>query len=70
MTLATIAIFTAVVGTWWLHTQYAPSLVELTPFLRYEYAWPLRRVVTTALAVALPIGILGNLANLTVRQEK
>lgn len=70
MTLTTVSVFAAVVGTWWLHTHYAASLTDLTPFLRYDYAWPLTRVISTALAVALPIGILGNLANLTVAHEK
>jgi hypothetical protein len=70
MAFSSSAVFVAIVGTWWLHTQYAASLTDLTPFLRYDYAWSLTRVVSTALVVALPIGILGNLVNLTVAEEK
>lgn len=70
MALSSIAVFVAIVGTWWLHTHYAASLMDLTPFFRYDYAWTLTRVALTALAVALPIGIVGNLVNLTVAQEK
>lgn len=70
MALSSIAVFAGIVGTWWIHTQYAASLMDLTPVFRYAYAWSLTRVSLTALGVALPIGILGNLVNLTLAEEK
>ena len=70
MALASLAVLVAVVGTWWIHAQYAASLMDLTPVFRYDYAWTLLRVAFTALGVALPIGILGNLVNLSITEEK
>lgn len=68
--LTSLAVFAAVLGTWWLHINRAGSPVELTPIFRYAYAWPLTQVSVTALLVALPIGILGNLVNLSVKDER
>lgn len=70
MVISSVAVFTAVVGTWWVHANYATTLMDLTPVFRYDYTWSLGRVAFTALAVALPIGILGNLVNLSVVEEK
>jgi hypothetical protein len=70
MLLSSLSVFAAVVGTWWIHLNYAASLMDLTPVFRYDYTWTLARVAFTALAVALPIGILGNLVNLFVVEEK
>ena len=70
MALSSIAIFVAIVGTWWLHIHYSVSQLDLTPFFRYDYAWTLTHVALIALGVALPIGMVGNLVNLTVAQEK
>ncbi len=69
MFLASLSVFTAILGTWWLHTQYAASLSDLTPVLRYDYAWTLTQVAFTALGIALPIGVFGNLINLSIAEE-
>jgi hypothetical protein len=70
MTFSSLAVFAGVMGTWWIHAQYAASLLELTPVFRYDYAWSLTQAAVTALGLALPIGILGNLVNLSVIEEK
>lgn len=70
MVFSSIAVFVAVVGTWWIHSNLATTLMDLTPVFRYDYTWSLARVAFTALAVALPIAILGNLVNLSVVEEK
>lgn len=69
MVLSSIAVFVAVLGTWWIHSQYAPSLMDLTPLFRYDYTWTLARISFTALAVALPAGILGNMVNLIIVED-
>lgn len=67
--LSSAAIFVAIVGTWLLHGNLATSARELTPIFRYEYTWPLTQVLLTALAVAFPMGILGNLVDLSLKDE-
>jgi hypothetical protein len=69
MVLSSVSVFLAILGTWWIHTNFAASLVDLTPVFRYDYAWTLTQVALTALGVALPIGILGNLVNLSIVEE-
>jgi len=69
MVFASVAIFVAVMGTWWIHANYATSPVDLTPVFRYDYAWTLTQVALTAISVAFPIGILGNLVNLSIVDE-
>jgi hypothetical protein len=69
MTLACLAVFAAIVGTWWIHIRFAAALVDLTPVFRYDYGWTWTQVTLTALAVALPIGILGNMVNLSIVEE-
>jgi hypothetical protein len=69
MVLSSVVVFLAILGTWWIHTSYAASLVELTPLFRFDYAWTLQQVSLTALGVALPIGVLGNLVNLSIVEE-
>ena len=69
MILSSLSVFVAIMGTWWLHTQYAASLADLTPVLRYDYAWTLTQVGLTALGIALPIGVFGNLINLSITEE-
>lgn len=67
--LSSLSVFMAVAGTWWLHLNYAASSLELTPIFRYDYGWSLAQAAWTALGVALPIGILGNLVNLSIQDE-
>ncbi|HEY5730965.1 MAG TPA: hypothetical protein VIS72_13000, partial [Anaerolineales bacterium] len=67
--LSSVSILAAITGTWWIHVNNAGSPMELAPLFRYDYAWSLTRVSFTALLVALPIGILGNMVNLAVVDE-
>jgi hypothetical protein len=69
MLLAILSIFFAILGTWLIHVNFAASLTDLTPVFRYDYAWTLAQVAFTAFCVALPIGIFGNLVNLTIAEE-
>jgi serine/threonine protein kinase len=69
MALSSVSVFVAILGTWWIHTNFAASLVDLTPLLWYDYAWSLTQVAFTALGVALPIGIFGNLVSLSIVEE-
>jgi len=69
MMLGTVSVFTAIIGTWWLHISYSASPLDLTPILRYDYSWTFTHVSITALGVALLIGILGNLVNLSLTEE-
>jgi hypothetical protein len=69
MILSSVSVFVAIMGTWWLHAHYAVSIMDLTPVFRYDYAWTLRQVGLTVLSVALPIGIFGNLVNLSIVDE-
>jgi serine/threonine protein kinase len=69
MILSSLSIFTAIMGTWWIHVNIAASPLDLTPVFRYDYAWPLTQVASTALGVALLIGIFGNLVNLTIAED-
>ena len=62
-----LIILAVIMVTWWIHIEFSPSGVELTPVFRYYYDWSLSRVLLTALGTALPIGILGNLTNLSVK---
>ncbi|NTU56160.1 MAG: serine/threonine protein kinase [Anaerolineales bacterium] len=66
--LSSAVILAVIMVTWWIHIEFSPSGVELTPVFRYYYDWPLSRVLLTALGTALPIGILGNLINLSVKE--
>jgi len=69
MFLSSGAVFGAILGTWLIHTRYSVSLVDLTPLFRFAYTWSLLQISLTALGVALPIGILGNLVNLSITEE-
>jgi len=67
--LSVVSVVAAITGTWWLHINYAATNLDLTPFFRYDYAWTLTQVALTALGVALPIGVLGNLINISIKNE-
>ena len=69
MILSSISIFLAIMGTWWIHINFAASNLELTPLFRYDYNWTLTHVSFIALMVALWIGIFGNLVSLTIKDE-
>ncbi|HSO14306.1 MAG TPA: hypothetical protein VLT51_18150, partial [Anaerolineales bacterium] len=63
------SIIAAIAGTWWLHVNFATSPVELTPIFRYDYAWSLTQILFAAFGVALPTGVLGNLIDLSIKDE-
>ncbi|HSG43696.1 MAG TPA: serine/threonine-protein kinase [Anaerolineales bacterium] len=67
--LSIASIFIAIMGTWLIHVNSAASSVELTPIFRYDYAWPLTQISSTAFWVAAFIGIFGNLIDLSVVDE-
>jgi serine/threonine protein kinase len=69
MALSVISILVAILGTWWIHINFAASQVELTPMFRYDYAWSLTQVSLTALGVAFFMGILGNLISFSIVDE-
>jgi hypothetical protein len=66
---SSVSIIAAIAGTWWLHVNFATSPVELTPIFRYDYAWSLTQILLAAFGVALPTGILGNLIDLSIKDE-
>lgn len=69
MVLSSLSVFAAILGTWWIHAQYADSPVDLAPVFPYDYSWTLTQVSFTALGIALLIGILGNLVNLSIMED-
>jgi hypothetical protein len=69
MIMSSVAIFITIMGTWWIHINLAASSVDLTPVFRFDYAWPLTQVAFTAFVIALPIGIFGNLVNLSIVED-
>lgn len=69
MLFSSASIFIAVIGTWWIHINYATSNLELTPLFKYDYSWSLMQVSLTVLIVALMIGIFGSLVNITIKDE-
>jgi hypothetical protein len=67
--LVSLVVFGVILAGWWIHIRFASAPEQLTPLLRYDYAWSLAQVAMTALAVSLPIGILGNLVDLTLKPQ-
>jgi hypothetical protein len=63
------AVFIAILGTWQIHKILANSLANMTPFFQYDNGWPMTLVALTALAVALMMGIFGNLVRLDLPEE-
>jgi hypothetical protein len=66
---STVSVAAAIVGTWWVHINFAQSNLTLTPIFVYQYDWSLRQVSLIALGISLPLGILGNMFNLAVEEE-
>jgi serine/threonine protein kinase len=66
--LSSGSIFTAILGTWWLHVYFATSQM-MTPVFLYDYSWTLKQVALVALGSALSIGIFGNLVSLKIMDE-
>jgi serine/threonine protein kinase len=69
MLISITAVLVAIMGTWWVHRILAASLTDLTPLFRYDYTWSTTQVLLTAVAVALWMGIFGNLVPLSVDDE-
>jgi hypothetical protein len=67
--LAVGAVFVAILGTWLIHFNLASSPLELTPLFKYEYSWSIAQVVVTVLAVSIPMGVLGSLLRLELKDE-
>ena len=69
MLLSTAIVLAVIAGTWWVHINFAVSNLDLTPIFRYDTAWTMAQVSMNALMVALPIGILGNMLDLSLAEE-
>ena len=69
MIFSSASIFIAIIGTWWIHINYAATNLELTPIFKYDPSWPFAQISATALVVALLIGVFGNLVELAVNEE-
>ena len=69
MLLSSVSILVTIVATWLIHVNFTNSPLELTPLFRYDYTWALGQVLLTASGVALSIGTLGNLIDLSVTDE-
>jgi predicted lysophospholipase L1 biosynthesis ABC-type transport system permease subunit len=65
MSLSILAVFSAIAGTWWVHRNE----MDLTPIFRYDTTWPTAQVVLTVLAVAVLMGIFGNMVDLAIKDE-
>ncbi|MBK9926444.1 MAG: serine/threonine protein kinase [Anaerolineales bacterium] len=66
MILSSFSVFAAILGTWWIHINFAASPVDLTPVFRYDYSWPLTQIALIASVIAVSIGIFGNLIDLSI----
>ncbi len=69
MVLSSLSVMVAILGTWLLHVNYAASILDLTPVLRYDYSWTLMKISAIAFGIACSIGIFGNLVNLSIVEE-
>ncbi|MDX1378477.1 MAG: serine/threonine-protein kinase, partial [Anaerolineales bacterium] len=67
--LSTASIFGVILGTWIIHVDSATSSVDLTPIFKYDYAWSLTEISSAAIGVAIFMGALGNLIDLSVLDE-
>jgi hypothetical protein len=62
-------IFSAILGSWWIHVSIANSVTEWTPLFHYDYAWPPAQISLTAMIVSICMGVFGNLIQLNSRQD-
>jgi protein kinase-like protein len=69
MLLASLAVFAAILGTWWLHVSYGTSSTDLSPIFLYDYDWSMTQIALLGLGIAVSIGVFGNLVNLSIGQE-
>ncbi|MDQ2691595.1 MAG: hypothetical protein M3Y68_06160, partial [Chloroflexota bacterium] len=64
-----VGVFAAIFGTWLIHQNLLASLLYTTPLFMYDPNWHLLQVLLTALGVALPIAMFGNLLRLDATEE-
>lgn len=69
MMVSTAAVFSAIVGSWWIHRIFSTSITDLTPLFLYDYAWPPVQIILTALFVAAWMGIFGNTPPLNIQKQ-
>jgi serine/threonine protein kinase len=68
MMLSSVAIFGAILGTWWIHHMFSLSITQLTPLFHYDAQWSFVRIGMTMPCVALSMGIFANLARLDLHE--
>jgi serine/threonine protein kinase len=59
-------IFSAIAGTWWVHTSLSAIPTRLSPVFFYDYSWTNAQVLGVVLLVALSMAIPGNLFDLSL----
>lgn len=59
-------IFSAIAGTWWVHTSLSAIPTRLSPVFFYDYSWTNIQVLGVVLLVALSMAIPGNLFDLSL----
>jgi serine/threonine protein kinase len=63
--LSTLAIiFATLAATWYGHILLGVAPFEVSPIFYYEYSWPTVQILTTMLAVSLPMAVFGHLGKL------
>jgi hypothetical protein len=63
ISLATI--FTALAGSWWIHSNLAGASINLTPIVAFENTASITQVLALTFTAALPMAILTNLIDLS-----
>ena len=59
-------IFSAIAGTWWVHTSLSAIPTRLSPIFFYDYSWTNVQVLGVVLLVALSMAVFGNLFDLSM----
>ena len=67
--LTTASVFGAITGTWLMHVSSAATSLDLTPIFKYDYDWTLPEISSAAIGVAIFMGTLGNLIDLSALDE-
>lgn len=67
--LTTASVFGAITGTWLMHVNSAATSLDLTPIFKYDYTWTLPEISSAAIGVAIFMGTLGNLIDLSTLDE-
>lgn len=69
MIVSIAAVIVAIVGTWWIHSNFSASITSLTPLFLYDRGWAITQIGFTAFCVAIWMGILGHVPALDIREE-